>query len=110
MASSGDGQFDLFDGKAARDEGISSVAVNNKAWMAAALAVVRQLPYGWRGLSENIRVIIEQSVGKPTHPNAYGALIRAATKGGLLRPTGRRLHMRKVSSHARITDELERCF
>lgn len=101
-------QFDLFGGRAGRDEGIASVAANNREWMRIAIVVVHRLPRGWLGLCEDIRPYIEDVAGRPTRPNAYGALIRECIKRGLLQRTGERRPMRWVKSHARMTDELRR--
>lgn len=100
--------YDLTAARAARDAGMDSVAGNNPEWMPAALQIVAHMPRGWRGLTEDLRPVIEAAIGPPTHTNAYGALARIAKSRGLLRVTGRRRQMRLTRSHARNTDEYER--
>ncbi|HEX8814324.1 MAG TPA: hypothetical protein VF753_02385 [Terriglobales bacterium] len=102
---SNDLQFDLFGGRLLRDAGLRSIARNNPEWFRGAILEIHKLPHGWRGLPEQIRPAIEQAVGAPNHPNAYGMLINRAVKRGLLRRTGRRRPMELDTSHGRWTDE-----
>lgn len=101
-------QYDLPLGRAARDEGIESVASHNPEWIDLAIIELQRLPRGWRGLPEDWRPLVELVAGEPTKPNAWGALTRLAVVRGLMRATGQRRQMRRVKSHARKTDEYER--
>lgn len=99
-------QFDLFQGQALRDLGIGRVTQASGRWFDHAMRVVMRLPRGWRGLSEDLRPIIEGQIGPPPKStNIYGALTREAIRLGILRPTGQRRPMRLGRSHARPSDE-----
>lgn len=76
--------------------------------MHAALLLLHRLPVGWRGLPEEFRPFVTNEIGYPTKPNAWGSLTRIAKVRGLIRPTGNRMQMRAVKSHARMTDEYEK--
>lgn len=102
-------EFSFFDnGKSRRDDGIKKITFNNAEWMAAAILLLHQLPSGWRGLPEDWRFAMLDTIGPPTNPHAWGALTLKAKKRGLIRPTGNRLKMRARKSNARMTDEYER--
>jgi hypothetical protein len=93
----------------ARDEGIATVASNNREWMALALLQLEQLAKGnheWSNLEhgfigEDLRSMIVPLIGRPTTPHCYGALVRMALKKGLIEETGQLRAMKDVNSHAR---------
>lgn len=99
-------QFDLFGGLADRNDAYERMAARQPEWFKAALFVIIALPHGWQGLGEDIREVIEEKVGPPaTSTNCYGALTARAISLGVLKRTGRRLPMKKRTSHGRKTDE-----
>lgn len=91
-----------------RDEGIERVSDSNKFWMIRALKAVVRLNKGWTGTGEDLRTLLEPTVGTPSHSNAWGALVMHAKKQNLLVPTGYFVQMRLPKSHARITREYVR--
>lgn len=106
---SSQGELDLGKGRAARDAGLKRVGERGRIWINDAMEkVVLKLPRGWRGQMEDLRVIIEDVIGKPHHHNIYGALTTRAIKGHVLHYTGETRQMKRKSSHARNTRLLER--
>lgn len=102
-------ELDLSASLAARDLGMITVEANSGSWHPAALQVIASLPAGWIGIGEDIRAaVVASDVGEPHSRYAWGALINAALRKGLLELTGRRLPMRAVKSHARKSDEYRR--
>jgi hypothetical protein len=94
--------FDAAEARAQRDAALERVADNAGDFMGAALATVARLPAGeWTG--EQIRTAVLNRGIVPHHHNAWGALICAAVKQGLVVPTGRYVAMRARKSHARKT-------
>lgn len=95
-----------------RDERLAALALvreHNKPLMNSALGLIARLPSGWRGQSEDIRELLETDPGfAPTSGGFYGAMVKDAEDLGLLKRTGRRVHMRRKGSHGRMTDQLER--
>lgn len=96
-------QFDLFAGKAAKADGIASVKDHNVTWIDQGLAVIGALPVGWVGIGEDLRRIVVTRIGKPNHPNAWGALVNTSLKRGWFTPTGHWLSPADVKSHSRPT-------
>lgn len=101
--------FDLPEGRRLRDAGFARIIANNRQWFRLAFIIIDKLPKGWKGRAEEFRPLIVAAGGEPTKPNAYGRLTDMAIKRGLLRRLGTRSAMRRPSSHARSTDEYERC-
>jgi hypothetical protein len=100
--------FDAGKSEAAGREGIGRVKAHNPELMVLILILIRELPIGWTGQMEDIRAISEARYYKPTHHNFYGSAAREAIKLGLLLPTGRRVRMKLIDSHGRLTPELYR--
>lgn len=100
---------DLFDYAAsakARDIGLGEVLANNVKWSELIGAFIEGLPCGWIGLGEDIRRL--WAGPPPSHPNAWGAVVRVAVARGLLVKTGERPPMKCETSHARLTDQYRR--
>jgi hypothetical protein len=100
-------------GKAARDEGLKRAARGGGDWWLAALALVHGLPAGWEGKFEDLTRLVRKTIGPPPPPksnNIFGALANAAMRRKWLVKTGKRQHMERTTSHARITDVLRRTF
>lgn len=99
--------FDLAQARSLRDAGTASVTANAGGFMDMALGEIAALPSGeYRG--ENIRAHCLCRGITPHHPNAWGALILAAQKRGLLRPTGRFLPATSKKSHASVQQVYEK--
>lgn len=97
----------VYDGKAARDEGIAKTTIKNREWMDWAFSMMGQMKLeGYTTVTgEQIRFWLE-SLGNakhPSSPHAWGALTSHLVKAGILRDTGRVLHMKAIKSHARRT-------
>ena len=75
----------------------------SERWLAGAIGVIRNLPTGWQGTGERMRLMIAQACGHPHHHNVYGALVNKAIKAELIEPTGEHRHMETMRSHARKT-------
>ena len=98
-------QFDLFVSRAARDTGIAKVTSSNSKWMECALDAIRNIPLGSEVTGEDIRMklIAMASVGMPSKPHAWGALVNAAVRTKLITMTGEYRPMTAKASHARRT-------
>ena len=96
-------QLNLFEGRAARDAALATVAANSGTFIEEALAIIQKLPDTWSGTGEDIRHICQAQGVTPNHPNAWGSCINTAVRCGLLIPTDRFVQMREKSSHARVT-------
>lgn len=92
----------------ARDKALAQVAGNNASWMDEALKAIATIAQHERMTGEQIRHYVEQFCSKPSHANAWGALIRTAQLRKLIAPTGRWLKMQDKQSHARQTPEYYR--
>jgi hypothetical protein len=102
-------QHELFTAKELRDEALARVEVNSGGWSFLAMAAVANIPGGWRGSGEALRLhLLANGLEQPHHHNAWGSVVRNAVRRGLLRETGRVVHMRTPKSHARRTPEYER--
>jgi hypothetical protein len=98
-----DEQRDLFSGLAqsARDEAIDRVSVNAGPWLPIAIGYIARITE-WEGTAEDLRLkLIDSGCPFPHHHNAWGALIMAAVKRGMLQATGRMAKMKTPKSHAR---------
>lgn len=96
---------DLFEwnaGEEARDEALFKVTENCKPWMESALAVVPDIPMV-EFTGEDLRHFVVAKVGSPHHSNAFGAMVNAAVRKGLITATGEWRKMKLKSSHARKT-------
>ncbi len=89
----------------ARDAGMALVASHNPDWSEMVLAKITALPIGWTGIGEDIRLMIDT---KPTHHNAWGAVINMAVRRGLLVDTEATRKMATKKSHARKSPVYER--
>ena len=96
-------QQDLFGAQQARDNALNQVSGNTGKWMHKALVAVSDLRSGADLTGEDIRMRVADRVGNPHHPNAWGALIKAALKANLITPAGKHRAMQTVKSHARST-------
>ena len=97
---------DLFTAAKLRDRGMEIVLCNNEEWSRKALQMIPRLarqigPF----TGEQIRIELEECLGKIPKPNLMGAVINAALRRKLIAPTGRRVPMTEAKSHARKTDE-----
>ena len=97
--------FDLGEGMRRGDAGMKRVKRANAELMVKILILIRELPKGWRGQTEDIRLISEKRYGSPTHSNFYGSVAKEALKLEILGNTGRMVKMKRVQSHARKTPE-----
>lgn len=99
--------FDLAEARNLRDTGTASVIAHAGGFMDKALSEIAALPSGeYRG--ENIRAHCLCRGIAPNHPNAWGALILAASRRGLLRPTGRFVSAASKKSHASVQQVYEK--
>lgn len=86
-------------GEKLRDAGIERVARQNEAFMVEGLSAIQKLN---RERPEwTIDALHPLVTTKPSHPNAWGALLRIAHQMGLIRIVGRKKTMR-TSGHARV--------
>ena len=95
-------QADLFDaGVKARDDGIAAVTTSNLTWMDRAIEMVRDISQ-FIGTGEDLRhLLLHKGLSVPSHPNAWGALIRQCRNENLIHTTGRWRRPRDKASHAR---------
>lgn len=71
-------------------------------WKVSARMAIRNLPAGWVGTSQDIRLQLSRSgIERPHHHNCWGALINACVNDGLLVWTGRMDTAKIKKSHAR---------
>lgn len=98
--------FDPTESKARRDEGMARAALRSSDFMELALLAINLLPRG-EYTGEVIRADLLNKGIEPGHPNAWGALINAAVRRGLIRQTGRYVPMQAKKSHARATQVYE---
>jgi hypothetical protein len=93
--------------KVARDEGIARVTKNNLSWVDRATIALRwygAMHSGEEVTGEQLRaVLLDLKFPKPTHVNAWGALIRSAASAGIIEDTGRVTQTTTKQSHARLT-------
>lgn len=95
---------DLFGAVAARDEALAKVAANGNNWRYLALAGIANLPAGYEGTGEDIRIkMLNDGLPPPHHHNAWGEVIKAAVSRAWIVPTGKYRNMRTRKSHARET-------
>lgn len=109
-----DNQPSLFDprpsGDQLRDAGIALVTENAGTWMDRARRVVAKHLRDVAGLfisGDEIRDAVQESIGPPHHPNAWGALTRGFIKSGQLLPTGRLVKSKRESNHSHANPEYE---
>ena len=91
--------------QAARDEALERVA--REEFMREGLKFIGSLGHGTEATGEEIRLRCEARGIEPHHHNAWGSLIMAALRKGLLRHTGRYAPMTVKRSHARRTPVYE---
>lgn len=87
----------------ARDQALTKVAKNSGDWFGKAMQAVTDMPTGWRGIGEDLRLEIEARIGKPHHHNAWGSVTNQAVRRGLLIKTGTLSQMKTAKSHARAS-------
>jgi len=66
-----------------RDRGINKVMKNEQTWAEHAHAAIARYPQDTAN-AEELRAWVEQQVGAPSHCNAYGGMVMAAVRKGLL--------------------------
>ena len=98
------GQLSLFEALERRDAALQQVSCNAEHWtqyalsyLEAALSSLPDSPF----TSEVIRRRIEDNVGSPHHPNAWGALINTAVQRGWIKGTGSTDHSRGERANGR---------
>lgn len=101
---------DAREGVAERDEALDRVLRHDWIWRAQIIEFIENLPQGWVGTGEDIRLAaLEAGMNNPHSPNAWGAAVMYAVKHKRwLMWTGKVRPMRAKSSHARITREYAR--
>jgi hypothetical protein len=101
---------DLFtEAERLRDAGLRKVEANSDGWINLALIALHQerreaLKAGngdFIFTVNNIKSLVLIDVGKPHHHNAWGALVKAAMKKGLIVDTGGWIRSTEPKSHAR---------
>ena len=104
-------QFDLFPqkkAKEARDRALKRVEHNNTGWLAEALRFCETSP-ALRCLkeftAEDLRLAVTPRIGSPRSPHAWGLLSRHLLDKQIIVPTGKWVHMKSDSSHARRTPQ-----
>jgi len=95
-------QYDLFGGRAARDQALDQVRQNSGEWFGRALVIIAGLR-GWSGTAEDIRMIVTPMIGRPHHHNVWGSLTSQAVKRELIFDTGASAPMKLKKSKARRT-------
>lgn len=91
-------------GRDERDEAMDRVLSNSGKWSVNALIRVNRLPRGWIGTGEDIRLeLTHAGLPPPHHHNAWGGMINACVRQGVLEWTQRLGQMRVPRSHARST-------
>ncbi len=110
QTSDGNNQGDLFNpdpegSRQARDAALEQVGNNSGGFMDRALGAIDLITEGQTLTGEEIRFRLMQEKIAPHHHNAWGALISAAVRRGLIRETGRWVAMRSTKSKARRTPE-----
>jgi hypothetical protein len=96
--------MDLFEGRELRDEGISQVLSHNENWLERCVEIASQYAVRTpRFTGEDIRLYCTAIAGYPKHPNAWGGLVNALIKRGVIEETGEYTPMRDPNSHARRT-------
>ena len=95
------GTKDLFSAEDLRDCGMEQVLENaGEQFRLSAYGFIKNLPAGWTGTGEDIRL---QSELTAHHQNAWGAIINHAVRSNWLVHTGQYRNMRSKTSHARET-------
>jgi len=91
------------DAKAMHDKIAVAEKAMRKKWFMEALKVIRKLHPANKFTGEDIRHIVTKRLGKPHHPNVWGALIRKAFNEGYLMYTREYRPMRDPQAHGRST-------
>lgn len=92
-------QPDLFgEGERRKSEGIERIWNNNAVWIERGVRLAdSHLPHG-EVMGEDIRRL--PGLGSPSVPQAYGALVQACKRAGVIRPTGRFRKAKHANNHA----------
>ena len=92
-------QYDLFGGgEDAKAEGIKAVASNNRLWIERGVRLADALlPHG-NVMGEDIKRL--PGLGKPTRPEAYGALVQACIRYRIIFKTGNFRKAKSTKNHA----------
>jgi hypothetical protein len=94
---------DLFAARQARDEALERVTTNAGSYANQAIGEIKLMRGTYIG--EEIRLAVEEKIGKPHHANAWGGIINTAVRQHLLLKTGRWRQMKTKKSHARESRE-----
>lgn len=93
------------DGHQLRDSGLKQVSDNNKEWMKECIEAIEDTFFIFQSFpdftGEDIRKYCENSNLIPTNEHAWGALVRALLRRGLITKTGEYRTPKDRSSHAR---------
>jgi hypothetical protein len=93
-------QLTIFDAPAVRDHAIAQVLTNaGTNWREQAMDVIRNMPGEFIG--EDVRLLCEAQGLTAHHPNAWGGLLMAAARAGIIEPTGAYRAPVSVRTHAR---------
>ena len=95
------GDFDLFESRVRRDEGMD--CVEEQTFSGAVSRVVCGMDAGVQVTGEDIRRLCTSRGVTPHHPNAWGGVISGLVCAGRLKATGEYRQMADVKSHARET-------
>lgn len=99
-------QPNLFEARAARDEGLTRTTIKNRDWMFRALELLRKMKLDnyLEATGEEMRHwLLTRGLSAPSSANTWGALTRHAVRQGIIADTQRIKQMVAVKSHARRT-------
>jgi hypothetical protein len=105
------GQPVVVPGEVLRDEGIDQVlAAASPAWITAVTALIYNLPEGWEGIFEEIRLMAESAGLRAHRAQAWGGIAQTALNNGTLRYKTPLAERRMISprSHARTSKMMVR--
>jgi hypothetical protein len=91
-----------------KEESLALVARNAGRWIDLISDAAREFAASRQGeivTGESMRQELEPLVGPPHHHNAWGAAIAKLVRAGVLKPTGKWVPMKGLSSNARRTPE-----
>lgn len=94
--------LDLEKARGERDKGMARVTEKNATWHARGLDMLKGLSGSGQAMTgEDMRAwLINRGLSQPGHPNAWGALIKAAVSAGLMTDTGATTRAKAKKSHA----------
>lgn len=105
-----DDQFNLFRGEQGKADGISLVAGNDPDWHDEAYDMAcLLLPYDAPFPPELIKRLVEPVLGRPKHPNCWGALASALRTNKVIRGIGEYDKSTSIKNHAHKYEWCIRC-